>query len=87
MSQEETREQELARLQADPGSAPTIAEALEFFRKSHETMLIIGAEAAEHLSRLKALQASGGYKQILHLSIKAITNFVDAINTFNGKSS
>lgn len=87
MSQEETREQELARLQADPGSIPTIAEALEFFHKSHETMLIIGAEAAKHLSRLKALQASGGYKQILHLSIKAITNFVDAIGTFNGKSS
>lgn len=87
MNQEETREQELARLKADPGSAPTIAEALEFFRKARETMLIIGAEAAEHLSRLQALQASGGYHQTLHSSIKAITNFVDAIGTLNGRSS
>ena len=87
MSQEETSEQELARLKADPGSARTIAEALDFFRKAHRTLSIIGAEAAEHLSRLKALQASGGYKQILHLSIKAITNFVDAIGTLTGKSS
>lgn len=87
MKPEETREQELARLKADPGSASTIMEALEFFGKARETMLIIGAEAAEHLSRLEALQASGGYKQTLHSPIKAITNFVDVIGAFNGKSS